>query len=115
LRHPDPRGSRGLVSASGVGQKPLPAKLKRALELVYSVEGVVSARLWHWPGRIAVGVRGGSSTSPMDLLHRVEIAVAGLRDADEAWDFGILEDETSRSPAVADTSATEGGVSSQRK
>jgi hypothetical protein len=102
------------MSASGVGHNPLPAKLKRALELVYGVEGVVAARLWHWPGRIAVGVRGGSATSPMDLLHRVEIAVAGLRDADETWDFGILEDEASRSPLVAD-SAEKGRVSSQRK
>jgi hypothetical protein len=103
------------MPASGVVQKPLPARLKRVLELVYGVEGVVAARLWHWPGRIAVGVRGGSATSPMDLLHRVEIAVAGLRDAEESWDFGILEDETSRSPLPADAQATDDDVSSRRK
>jgi len=51
----------------------------------------------------------------MDLLHRVEVAVAGLRDPEEIWDFGILEDETSRSPFRADTSTTDDEVSSRRK
>ena len=72
--------------------RPMPPKLRRVLELVYGVEGVVSARVWQWPGRIAVGVRGGSATSPTDLIRRIEMAVAGLREADERWDFGILED-----------------------
>jgi hypothetical protein len=71
---------------------PRPPKLRRVLELVYGVEGVVSARVWQWPGRIAVGVRGGNATSPTDLIRRIEMAVAGLREADERWDFGILED-----------------------
>jgi hypothetical protein len=70
----------------------LPPRLRRTLELVYGVEGVVAARIWQWPGRIAVGVRGGMATAPTDLIRRVEEAVAGLRDADEAWDFGILDD-----------------------
>jgi hypothetical protein len=103
------------MPASGVVQKPLPARLKRVLELVYGVEGVVAARLWHWPGRIAIGVRGGSATSPTDLLHRVEAAVAGLRDAEETWDFGILEDETSRSPFPTDAPSADDDVSSRRK
>jgi hypothetical protein len=51
----------------------------------------------------------------MDLLHRVEIAVAGLRDAEESWDFGILEDDASRSPLRDETSATDDDVSSRRK
>ncbi len=70
----------------------LPPRLRRTLELVYCVEGVVAARIWQWPGRIAVGVRGGAATAPTDLIRRVEAAVAGLRDADEAWDFGILDE-----------------------
>lgn len=75
--------------------RPTPPKLRRVLELVYGVEGVVSARVWQWPGRIAVGVRGGNATSPTDLIRRIEMAVAGLREADERWDFGILEDAAS--------------------
>jgi|HubBroStandDraft_1064217.scaffolds.fasta_scaffold15775_4 hypothetical protein len=70
----------------------LPPRLRRTLELVYGVEGVVAARIWQWPGRIAVGVRGGMATAPSDLIRRVEAAVAGLRDPEEAWDFGILDE-----------------------
>jgi hypothetical protein len=70
----------------------LPPRLRRALELAYGVEGVVAARIWQWPGRIAVGVRGAASTSPAELLGRVEAAVGALRDAGEIWDFGILDD-----------------------
>jgi hypothetical protein len=69
-----------------------PPRLRRALELVYGVEGVVGARVWLWPGRIAVGVRGGAASGPPDLLRRVELAVAGLREPGETWEFGILED-----------------------
>jgi hypothetical protein len=70
-------------------------RLKRTLEVVYSVEGVVSARVWQWQGRVAVGVRGGTATSPADLIRRVELAVAGLRELGETWDFGILGDASS--------------------
>jgi hypothetical protein len=73
----------------------LPPRLRRTLELVYGVEGVIAARVWQAPGRIAVGVRGGIGTAPTDLLHRVESAVAGLREPGEAWDFGILDDAKS--------------------
>jgi hypothetical protein len=73
----------------------LPPRLRRTLELVYGVEGVVAARVWQAPGRIAVGVRGGAATTPTDLLRRVESAVAGVREPGEAWDFGILEDARS--------------------
>jgi len=88
----------------------MPPKLRRVLELVYGVEGVVSARVWQWPGRIAVGVRGGSATSPTDLIRRIEMAVAGLREADERWDFGILEDAAAvaqdvRAPGEEDASS----------
>ncbi len=70
----------------------LPPRLRRTLELVYGVEGVVAARVWQAPGRIAVGVRGGAATGPSDLLRRVESAVAGLREPGETWEFGILDD-----------------------
>jgi hypothetical protein len=71
---------------------PPPPRLRRAIELAYAVEGVVSARVWQWPGRVAVGVRGGANTSPAELLRRVESAVGALREPGETWDFGILED-----------------------
>lgn len=67
-------------------------RLKRMLELVYGVEGVVAARVWQWKGRVVVGVRGGRSTAPPDLMQRVESAVTGLREPGELWDFGILDD-----------------------
>ena len=67
-------------------------RLDRALELAYGGEGVVAARVWQWTGRVAVGVRGGRSTCPPELIRRVAAAVAGLREPGEVWDFGILED-----------------------
>jgi len=72
---------------------PLPPRLQRVLELAYAVEGVTAARVWQWPGRVAVAVRDGNPSAPGSLLHRVECAVAALREVGETWDFGILEDE----------------------
>jgi hypothetical protein len=111
----DPCVSRPAMAETVAGSKPLPPKLKRVLELVYAVEGVVAARVWHWPGRIAVGVRGGSATSPMDLLRRVEAAVASLREPEETWDFGILEDDSTRSPRPGEPSGPESPVSSPQR
>ncbi len=68
----------------------LPSRMRRALELVYAVEGVVAARLWHWPGRVAVAVTVAPSSAHGETLRRVELAVAALRHPDETWDFGLL-------------------------
>jgi hypothetical protein len=100
---------------TAAGPRPLPPKLRRVLELVYAVEGVVAARVWQWPGRIAVGVRGGGATTPMDLLRRVEVAVASLREPEESWDFGILEDESARCPPPDEPSEPESPVSSPQR
>jgi hypothetical protein len=70
----------------------LSPRLRRTLELVYGVEGVVAARVWHWGERIAVGVRGSVATTPAEVVRRVEKAVAVLRQPGETWDFGILDD-----------------------
>jgi hypothetical protein len=70
----------------------LPPRLLRALELAYAVEGVVAARVWQVPGGVAVGARGGAFASPTDVLRRVELSVAGLREPGEIWEFGILDD-----------------------
>lgn len=70
---------------------PLPPRLRRTLELVYGVEGVTAARVWHWQGRVAVGVRPAMLAAPSELLRRVEVAVAGLREPEETWEFGLLE------------------------
>lgn len=70
---------------------PTPAA-RRIVEVVYGVEGVVAARVWHAPGKVVVGVRGGRDTSPDELLARVERAVVGLKDPGVTWDFGWLEE-----------------------
>jgi hypothetical protein len=81
-----------MTKAAGAASE-LPPRLRRTLELVYGVEGVVAARVWQWQqGRVAVGVRGGRATAPLDLLRRVESAVSGLREPGEIWEFGILEE-----------------------
>ncbi len=69
----------------------LPPRLRRTLELVYGVEGVTGARVWYWQGRVAVGVRPATLSAPSELLRRVESAVAGLREPEETWEFGLLE------------------------
>jgi hypothetical protein len=71
----------------------LPPRLRRTLELVYGVEGVTAARVWHWPGCVAVGIRPAMLSAPGELLRRVEFAVSGLREPEETWDFGLLETE----------------------
>lgn len=71
----------------------LSPRLRRTLELVYGVEGVTAARVWVWEGVVAVGVRPAPSSSPQEILKRVEAAVAGLREPGEAWEFGLLAED----------------------
>ncbi len=74
-----------------------PPRLRRTLELVYNVDGVVAARVWQWTEnlgrdeRVAVAVRANSTSSPNDVLRRVEAAVEGIREPGEAWEFGLLD------------------------
>ena len=65
----------------------LPPRLRRALELVYAVEGVAEARVWMSPGKVSVGVRSQS----LDALSRVEHAVLPLKEPGEEWSFGWME------------------------
>ena len=67
-------------------------RVRRTIELVYGVEGVTSARVWQWPGKMAVGVRGSAAVLGPDLLRRVEAAVAAIREPGEMWEFGLLDD-----------------------
>ena len=94
-----------MSSAPGVRKEhlpDLPPRLKRILELVYAVPGVVAAQVWQCPGRIAVGVRGGIGTAaPACLLDIVQSAVEGLKEPGETWEFGILEDVVSSADAQA--------------
>jgi hypothetical protein len=74
-----------------------PPRLRRTLELVYGVEGVVAARIWQWTensGRdekVAVAVRANAASSPDEVLRRVEVAVSAVRQPGEAWEFGLLD------------------------
>ena len=74
-----------------------PPRLRRTLELVYSVDGVVAARVWQWTEnlgrdeRVAVAVRANATSSPTDVLRRVEAAVEAIREPGEAWEFGLLD------------------------
>jgi hypothetical protein len=91
----------------------MPPRLRRILELAYAVEGVVAARIWQWPGCVAIGIRGGGGASPSELLRRVEIAVAAVRDPAETWDYGILEDP--EAPLAESKTEPTAAVSSQRR
>ena len=72
------------------GAADLSPRLRRAVEIVYGVEGVTAARLWAWSGRVAIGVRGAAPAA--DLLRRVEAATLPLREPNETWDFGWLDE-----------------------
>lgn len=69
----------------------LPEKVKRTLEIVYGIEGVAAARVWQWPGRMAVAVKC-QGISEAALLTRVSTALNALKDPEEEWEFGILQD-----------------------
>lgn len=88
---PTPPGSRS--DSSTAAPAPLPPRIRRTLELVYRVEGVTAARVWHWPGNVSVGVRPGTFSAQSELLRRVEQAVSGLREPEETWDFGLLDSD----------------------
>lgn len=66
-------------------------RLRRAMELVYAVEGVTAARIWHWPGKVAIAVKASHASTPSELIARVEAAVAGMREPGESWEFGLLD------------------------
>jgi hypothetical protein len=74
-----------------------PPRLKRTLEIVYGVDGVVAARVWQWTEnrgrdeRVAVAVRANATSSPTEVLRRVEAAVESIREPGEAWEFGLLD------------------------
>ncbi len=70
----------------------LTPRLRRILELVYSIEGVGEARVWEWENGVAVGVRPTAITSAASLLKRVESQMIVVRAPGETWTFGILED-----------------------
>jgi hypothetical protein len=71
----------------------LPPRLRRTLELVYQVEGVAAARVWVWTGKVAIGIRAMPNHGAGDLLKRVESAVAPLREPNETWEFGMMDDD----------------------
>jgi hypothetical protein len=82
---------------SGPPKDDTPPRLRRTLELVYGVDGVVAARVWQWTEnlgqeeRVAVAVRANAVSSPADVLRRVEAAIEVVRQPGEAWEFGLLD------------------------
>ena len=69
------------------------AKLERALEITYAIEGVVAARVWEADGLIAVGIRAAASVNGDEVLRRVEEALRRLKDPGEIWELGLIDDE----------------------
>jgi len=80
---------------------PLEPRLQRTLQLAYAVDGVLAVRVWHWGPNVSIGVRGSAAASLADLVRRVEVALAGLREPGEAWDFGVLEEPACGQPLEA--------------
>ncbi len=70
----------------------LPPRLRRALDLIYQVEGVTGAQVWQWAGRVAVGLSLTATSTPSEVFGRVRSVIAPLQDGEEIWDFGLLVD-----------------------
>ena len=66
-------------------------RVRRTLELVYQVEGVVAAKVWAMPDRVAVGVKLGNGHGAPEVIARIEVVTAALRAPGESWDFGLIE------------------------
>jgi hypothetical protein len=81
------------MTANAPESDDLDPRIRRTLELVYQVEGVVAAKVWAMPDRIAVGVRIGAGHGPSEVIARIEHVTLGLREPGEAWDFGLLDSE----------------------
>ena len=73
------------------GEVELDPRIRRTLELVFQVEGVVGAKVWAMPERIAVGVKIGAGHGAPEVLARIEQVTVALREPGETWDFGLLE------------------------
>lgn len=69
----------------------LDPRIRRTLELVYQVDGVVAAKVWAMPDRVAVGVKIGTGHGQADVMARLEQVTVALREPGETWDFGLLE------------------------
>jgi hypothetical protein len=69
----------------------LDPRVRRILEIVYEVEGVVAAKVWALPGQVAIAVRVGSRHGSTDVIAQIANVTIGLREPGEAWDFGLLE------------------------
>ena len=69
----------------------LDPRIRRTLELVYQVEGVVAAKVWAMPDRVAVGVKIGTGHGPSEVMARLEQVTVALREPGETWDFGLIE------------------------
>jgi hypothetical protein len=66
-------------------------RVRKILEAVYEVEGVVGAKVWVLPAHVAVALRVGNRYGASDVIAHVVTATSSLRDPDEAWDFGLLD------------------------
>ena len=66
------------------------ARLRRAVELAYGVDGVVAARVWRCESDFFVGVV--AACGPDVVLRAVTSPIAGLAQPEETWSVGLLQD-----------------------
>ena len=70
-------------------------RLRRAIEVVYAIEGVVAVRLWQWPGTVALGVMTAPPGSD-EVLRRIDVVTTPLREPGETWELGPARVERRR-------------------
>jgi hypothetical protein len=85
------------VNVAKTGSKTTPrnsaeARMMRAVELVYGVEGVVASRVWETEEGVCVGVRIAPQENLFEVQRRVREAVLPLAREGESFFVGILED-----------------------
>jgi hypothetical protein len=67
-------------------------RARRIEEAVLELEGIVTVRVWELPNRVEIGVRVAPSDTPADALNRVNELVDALREGEETWAVGLLEE-----------------------
>jgi hypothetical protein len=59
---------------------------------VLELEGIVTVRVWELPNHVEIGVRVAPSDTPADALKRVHELVDALREGEELWSVGLLDE-----------------------
>jgi hypothetical protein len=80
------------MSTEGAQPPSGPQRLRRIESAVLELEGVASVRVWELEGAVEIGVRVAPACTVADVLGRVSELSATLREGEERWEVGVLDE-----------------------